>query len=128
MNKVHWRDLTETEKAYFPNVAGSGWSESTILWLFNFLGFSFSNYVYAVHDFRFERGGNWWDFLQSNVYMMLLMQVDALNQDKVWKRFLLFFIGSPLAFLLVSTVGIFYFDFVPYRTKKEIIEQVKKVN
>lgn len=120
--KVHWHDLTPEEQALIPNVPGTGMFTNAIGWLFKTLGLKFNNYVYSIHDFQFVRGGGVIDFMKSNIYMMLLMQCDAVEQSNIYKGLLLYFLIAPFAFVSVSTYGAFIFHWGKYRTKEEIIQ------
>ena len=123
--RVSWRALTDKEQASIPNTPGYGFFEDIIAKIFNFFGFEFTHFSFAQHDFYYEAGGDLRDKIHADVLMLLYMMVDAMYQNMWWKRVLVFFVVAPLAFIGVSTIGLFPFDFTAYKTKKQILAKFK---
>lgn len=121
-DRVSWRDLTDEEQSLIPNSPGAGNFVVIIGIVFEHFGFEFGNYNFSQHDMYYVAGGNIIDKLKADILMLLYMLVDSFYQDSLWQGLLIFFIVAPLAFVLVSTVGLMFFTFGPYITKDEIIQ------
>lgn len=106
------------------NEPGVGISAVWVQWVFNALGLKFSHTVFSAHDYYYVAGGGLSDFVRCNTLLCLYMAVDACWQDHWWQTFVLLFIITPLTFLLVSTIGLLFFDFVGYRTVDEVLEVI----
>ena len=124
-SRVSWRDLADKEKMLIPNEAGAGFTAKSIMWLFDKLGFEFGNYNFSQHDMYYAAGGNIFDKIKADTLMLLYMQVDSFYQKKKWQGFSIFFVVAPLAFVTVSTVGLFIFRFGDYWDKKKLLNHFK---
>lgn len=120
-NKVSWHDLTEAEKEIVGNVPGAGVFTDAIDWMLNdCIGLTFNNFTFGPHDWAYVRGGGVWDKVKSDIQMFLYILIDATEQKNILKG-LAAVLMAPVAFLTVFTFGFFFFDFVPYRTKREAL-------
>lgn len=120
--KVSWHSLTDAEKEIVGNVPGAGVFTGFINWLLTkALGIKFSNFSFSPHDWSYVRGGTLWDKTRSDIQMKLYILVDATEQKNLLKG-IAAIIVAPIAFIIVSIFGLFFFDFGPYRTKEEALK------
>lgn len=115
--KISWKDLPKEDWEHFCKFVSNGCGGS------NFQSHLLNKYLFGlqkkascnIHDWNFQRGGNYIDFLDANFIMFAKQIEDSFNT-----RSLPMFLLSFVYYAAVSTVGVMYFHWGDYQTLEEI--------
>ena len=111
--KLHYRELTDGQKASLCNGCGGG---KYALFIPNFIFLADC----CQHDFYYWRGGNLWDKIRGDYWFYYYMLKDVWNV-KHYDLKLFYFIIATIYYIIVSVLGIFFFNWGKQRTKNDLI-------
>jgi len=114
--KTHWSQLTKEQQECFGIDRGCGAGKTWFL---------IPQFIFRadckIHDYYYKRGGNFFDFVYSNVMFYAYMLKDVADYPHKPHKKLLYFNMATLYFIAVSVFGVFCFNWGKYRDIKEVL-------